>query len=55
MLFKNVYLYKSNESLIELICNLLTKSVDYDFKKNSVIFHKYNMFFESRIKRVISN
>jgi hypothetical protein len=55
MLFDNVYLYNSNEDLVKIISNLMVKQIDYKFRKNSLIFNKYNMFFESRIKRVIYN
>ena len=53
LIFDNVYLYETIGELANIIKLLFTKKIKYNKKKNLHLFIKNNMFFESRLKRVI--
>lgn len=53
--FDNVFLYNNSSELIQIIAEVMNNDYKINLSKNKKIYFKLNMFFESRLLRVLND
>ena len=53
--FDNVFIYSNSIELFKILKKVMSSSYKIDLNKNKKIYFKLNMFFETRIMRILSD